>query len=257
MMPIERAAGGRCGYPVTVGERDSPASSPADMLAGLGREPTYWPHVPRRLRPPARPFRLFAERRGHQGRQDRRPGARGADAGGGDHRHRQPVRRAGIQPGLRRQGHPADHRLPDRAEPCRQSAAAARPGRAAGAGRDRARQSAAPVLGGVPGHRSGPEAATHAGRDRGACRRADPVDRRRKRAPGPAAGRGPEAGGRTAAARLAEAFPDRVAMELQRHGLDDRACGGAGADRAGGRSRCPAGRHQRLLLRHARHVRGA
>ena len=104
-----------------------PVSNQLDLMIGacrslrnrIGRtrpaEPTYWPHAPRRFRPPARPFRLLAERGRHQGRQDPRPGARGEHAGGGDHRHRQPVRRAGVQPGLRRQGHPADHRLPDRA----------------------------------------------------------------------------------------------------------------------------------------------
>ena len=42
------------------------------------------------------------------------------DARGRHHRHRQPVRRAGVLPGLRRQGHPADHRLPGRARPRRQ-----------------------------------------------------------------------------------------------------------------------------------------
>ena len=46
-------------------------------------------------------------------------------------------------------------------------------------------------------------------------------------------------------------------MELHRHGLPSRARDRARADRAGRCRRHPAGRHQRLLLRHARHVRGA
>ena len=62
------------------------------------------------------------------------------------------------------QGRAADHRLPDRARPRRQPAPAARPAGAAGAGRDRLRQSAAPVLARLPGNRARPEAATSARR---------------------------------------------------------------------------------------------
>ena len=58
-------------------------------------------------------------------------------------------------------------------------------------------------------------------------------------------------------ARLAEAFPGRVAVELHRHGLADRTGDRAGDDRARRRSRPAAGRDQRMLLRRSRDARGA
>ena len=142
--------------------------------------------------------------------------------------------------------------------PCRQSAPAARSDRAAGAGRDRARQSAAAVLGGVPRTRD-PGLKPQLALDAIAAHAAGLI-LLTGGANGPLArllaeGQKPEA--ERLLARLAEAFPDRVAMELQRHGHGQRACAGARSDRAGGCGRHPSGRHQRLLLRHARHVRGA
>ena len=75
----------------------------------------YCRHAARRFRPSARPHRLFAVGRGDQGQGAGTAVPGRADAGGCDHRYRQPVRRARIRHDLRRRRRAADHRLRDRA----------------------------------------------------------------------------------------------------------------------------------------------
>ena len=70
-----------------------------------------------------------------------------------------------------------------------------------------------------------------------------------------AEGRRDEAAAWLAAVR--EGFGDRAAVELHRPRSGHRARGRAGADRAGRRNGAATGRHQRVLLRHPRDVRGA
>ena len=216
----------------------------------------HWQHAARRLRPPPSPFRLFAERRRHQGRQDRQAGTRGGDASGGDHRLRQPVRRAGVQPGLHGERRAADRRLPGRPCPHRPARHATRPGRAAGAGRGGAGQPAAPVIARLRHLRPGRAgvAAAHRARPRG---RAVPAHRRDARAARPAAGGGAAGRGGGLAAGLCRGV-------RRPHG--DRAAPPRPGDRAGNRARpggarrcrrATAGGDQRVLLRGTRDARGA
>ena len=105
------------------------------------------------------------------------------------------------------QGRAAHHRLPDRARARGQPAPAARPGRAAGPGRDGLRQPAAPVLGRLPRNRSRPEAATPARPHRRPCRRPDPADRRHPRARSAACSPRARSRGRTPARRARRGVP--------------------------------------------------
>ena len=136
------------------------------------------------------PLRLLALRGGDQTGQDRGFGARARDAGGGDHRHVQHVRRVGIFAILHQGGGAADHRLPARlgaagAEP------GAGPGGAAGAERGGVRQSAKALVGELPAGRRCGQAANSPSDLVRACRRAVPAHRRPVRADRPAARRRP------------------------------------------------------------------
>ncbi len=181
------------------------------------------------------------------------------DAGGGDHRHRQPVRRAGVQPGLRG------------AAACSRSSAARSRSRAHDNPRlppdplvllaqdatglaNLQRLSSAGFLETEPGLK--PQLAL----DRIAehAERPDPAHRRQRRSDRAAARRRPEARGRSVCWRaLAEAFPDRTAMELHRHGRPVERAIEPGLIALADAARRAAGRHQRVLLRRARDARGA
>ena len=189
------------------------------------------------------PLRLLPERRRDQTRQNSRPGPRSRHASGGHHRHREPVRRAGILAVLHGQGRAADHRLPGEPDARRRR----RSRSAAGTGCDWAGQFAAAVLGGVPDQRSGGAAAGFR-RGGGVGGRADAADRGHARAAGQAAGGGARAGGGCAAGPHAGG----VRRPAGRRASSAWAAGGARdrarADRAGGPLRRAPGGDERVLF---------